>query len=283
MHLKNGARRCSWVFGVALWGVMAILLGSSGGNQAHAQSSQVTTAICDHQPPAIYVTQPTTGTAVSTTSISVQGTVERASSLTLRRNSSLVTTISINYTGDFTIPVSLGAGDNTLELEAQFTCNNTSHTESIQVRYEPPITPPGPQPGTGGGDGHGGGDGEGVGGGADALSGAHYEQSGAGERSRPSLPDRIKNNLRGTPADDSDGDGLSFSYAVLTRSWLALLLGAGFFVVAFLPKPYYDAFLVILSSRRRSDKENRHTTAQRRTVRIVAVLLALICLTILQM
>lgn len=247
----------------------------------HAQDSQISTTICDSQPPMITVTQPQTGSTVSASVIAVQGSVTRASSLSLERNGAHVTTIPISFSSNFNIPLTLVEGNNSIKLEAQFTCNSTDTTEYITVEYKKPVVPPKP----GGGDQSSpGGSSGGTGGGRSGGFLPGIPNTGIG-----SVIDRIKDNLSGKP-DDVDApdttdtpdapdilkENYKLSYVVLARSWLALVLFIIALTLLLLPKKYYDTILLATS------KNSQHQTTIRRFVRLVAAILVIICIVVLQ-
>lgn len=247
----------------------------------HAQDSQISTTICDGQPPIITVTQPQTGSTVSASGIAVQGSVTRASSLSLERNGAHVTTIPISFSSNFNIPLTLVEGNNSIKLEAQFTCNSTDATEYITVEYKKPVVPP--KPGDGGQPSPGGSSG-GTGGGRSGSFLPGIPNTGIG-----SVVDRIKDNLSGKP-DDIDAPDITdipdapdvlkenykLSYVVLARSWSALALFIITLATLLLPKKYYNATLLATS------KNSQCQTTIRRFVRLVAAILVIICIVVLQ-
>lgn len=221
---KNANQRLTVLFGVLAAAVYTLVFSQS----TLAQQSQVSTTICDTQPPTISITQPLEGATLATSTIAVQGSIERASSLTLQRNGTTVTTIPISFSSNFNIPLTLEEGSNVIELEAQFTCNDTNASESVTVQYEPSVTPPDPdpeQPGPGGGGTSPGDTGGGF------IPGVPITGIGP-------IIDRIKDNLSGKP-DDTTGEEYERSYVVLVRSWLASVLGVSLLIAALLPRHHY--------------------------------------------
>lgn len=197
---------------------------------ATAQQSKIDVTICSSQPPIITVASPVAGVVLHTNTVAIEGFVENASSIVVRVNASEVAEFPVQSSGPFSATASLLKGDNTIEIIASRACNDTQHTESIAVHYDPDTpAPPAPE---------------------DPRS---TEGAVSSEASWPgsSILQRIKDNLSGISSDSDreappvsdpvvDTSKVPLSYAVAVRSWFSLLFASGAILFLLLPKRVYN-------------------------------------------
>lgn len=107
-----------------------------------AGDSQINAVICDPSVSPVFTgIGPASDSVVNTATITVQGTAETADHLDISVNSSPAASLSIGSSGQFSAPVSLIKGTNTIELDASYSCNGNHTLKTIIVTYEPTATP----------------------------------------------------------------------------------------------------------------------------------------------
>lgn len=249
---------------VSLLLTVLVVAGLLRGNIVYAQESEIGATLCDGQPPTLQITSPASGAVVSTETTNIEGTADRASSVTVTVNTHAVATVPVSFSGPFSVPVPLLPGSNTIEVTAYLACNNTDYTTTFALQYIPPPPPPEPP----------------VPGPTDTSDG------GTAKESRRSWWEAtfgdIKDNLGGKPDPDTSGEKEGdrgdegkkspVSYVVMTRSWVSLLLTVGLLLLALLPRRYYR------NSKRLPDEQRVVVL-----VRFIAFVLAIVCMFILQL
>lgn len=222
-------------------GVLAAILFLANSISVLAHDTEVGVTICNNQPPEITILSPYDGEITPHEEIVVGGVVQQASSLTIDVNNEEIAALATKFSDTFMVSATLIPGVNTIEVNAQLSCNNTESSTSLLVWYNAPpdtVDPVLPDGGS-------------------VAPDTDHDQSHI--LSPTSLGGRIWQNLGGGRGDDQsshsdtpagineqeanqEGQGkakLPTSYVVVVRSWLSLLLASGMLVLVFLPKKYY--------------------------------------------
>lgn len=119
-------------------GTVSLLLSTN----VHAQSKLQILA-CDPQvPSSIAITQPSSDSLVNQSAVEVTGTVFRASQIEIYVNNAFGGVIPLSFGAtDFSTPVSIGAGTQTIRLVAIDSCQAGNGEASVVLTYLPNVTP----------------------------------------------------------------------------------------------------------------------------------------------
>lgn len=190
--------------------------------------STIRATLCDAtSTPEITIFEPESDSIVDTTPLVIQGSALRTTQIDVFVNNAFNRTVVIDDDGPFQAEADLQEGTNTVRLEAQFACNQTSAAYNLILTYEPKV---GPSPGenvdteippVAGG----------------SVPGNNHQRP---SRSRPYAPNipigtdgpikRIGKKLRIIPATGDTIDSQSFTTAETTLGW-AMVLGILFGLV----------------------------------------------------
>ncbi len=110
--------------------------------EASATSSTVGAVLCDStSAPELTVTSPESDSVVNSPTIQLKGTTVRTSQIDVLLNGAYSSSIGIGQSEQFDTTLTLPQGTNTIELNAFFSCNQTSSTTTLIVTYEPAAAP----------------------------------------------------------------------------------------------------------------------------------------------
>lgn len=229
-RLIGGAKK-----GALCFGLLLLVLGALFSNRVIAQTSEVQTVLCDNQAPDVQISQPMNGETVTASPVNIVGTAERTSTIEVFKNSSLVGSAPITYSGNFSIPINLSEGANEFEVKASFNCNGTEQNQSLQITYVPPPNPPEPTP-------EGRSEENASGSSSSGMRGM-WERfiSGDGPASLPSITGRIEENLGLSEAPEEKFEGgIDNSYVKPVINWMALVTLFLAFIAFFAPLFFFS-------------------------------------------
>lgn len=109
---------------------------------AYAIGTQVTATLCDATSgPDLIINSPSVGYVVSEPTIHLQGTAIRTSQIDISLNGNYSSTIAIGSDEVLNTDVSLVPGENTITLDASYSCNHTSQTTTLLATYNLAVVP----------------------------------------------------------------------------------------------------------------------------------------------
>lgn len=109
---------------------------------AASSGSTIRTEVCDaSSPPVISITSPQTDSIVNQPTITIAGSVVRTSQIDIFINNQYASSVAIGSTNNFSTQTGMTRGTNTIRLDASYSCNNTTASETVVVTYEPSSAP----------------------------------------------------------------------------------------------------------------------------------------------
>lgn len=113
--------------------------------QISANSGQVSATVCDDSPPSLTIVEPTDESISTTGQIRISGVALRTTQIDISVNGALVQSVAIGSDPNFSISMGLNEGENTLVLDAYFSCNQRHASETFKVTVDLPETESNPQ------------------------------------------------------------------------------------------------------------------------------------------
>lgn len=115
-------------------------LGLVSLQHASAISGQVSATICDDSPPSLTISEPTNQSVSTTDQIQISGVALRTTQIDISVNGVLVQSVAIGHDPNFSTSMGLNDGENTLVLDAYFSCNQRHLSETLKVTVDLPET-----------------------------------------------------------------------------------------------------------------------------------------------
>ncbi len=107
-----------------------------------AQNNIIRTILCDtNSTPIVTVLDPQSDSLVDQPLINVSGQTEQTTQIDIFVNDAYSSSVAVEPSGSFAVNVPLAKGNNTIRLDAYFSCNQNSASEVLIITYEPKVQP----------------------------------------------------------------------------------------------------------------------------------------------